>query len=102
MNDGYRGPCFFGPSFAGCSTFGRLNRGGIKVATHHWMSLVAGVQVPRSVSVFSTFIPSIAFPFPDMTYVGVAFGSGQHISNASINEPNPGINFSQLSMQYNF
>jgi lipid A 3-O-deacylase len=26
----------------------------------------------------------------------------QHISNGGINEPNPGINFSQLYLQYHF
>jgi lipid A 3-O-deacylase len=46
-----------------------------------------------------------------MAGVGVQFGSRQqylagyrfqHISNGGIKEPNPGINFSQLYLQYNF
>jgi lipid A 3-O-deacylase len=52
-----------------------------------------------------------AFQFVDMAGVGMQFGSRQqylagyrfqHISNGGINEPNPGINFSQLYLQYNF
>jgi hypothetical protein len=45
--------------------------------------------------------------------VGVGVGLGehqhyqigyrfQHLSNASIKEPNPGINFQQIYLQYNF
>jgi lipid A 3-O-deacylase len=46
-----------------------------------------------------------------MAGVGVRFGSRQqylagyrfqHISYGGIKEPNPGINFSQLHLQYNF
>jgi hypothetical protein len=52
-----------------------------------------------------------AFQFADMAGVGMQFGSHQqyqagyrfqHISNGGIKEPNPGINFHQLYLQYNF
>jgi hypothetical protein len=55
--------------------------------------------------------PSLAFRFADMTGVGAQFDNGQqylagfrfqHVSNDGIKEPNPGINFSQLYLQYNF
>jgi lipid A 3-O-deacylase len=51
------------------------------------------------------------FRFADMAGVRVQFSGGrrylagyrfQHISNGGIKEPNPGINFSQLYLQYNF
>jgi hypothetical protein len=54
---------------------------------------------------------SSAFQFADMVGVGASFGSHQqyeagfrfqHLSNASIKEPNPGIDFEQLYVQYNF
>jgi len=53
----------------------------------------------------------MAFRFVGTAGVGAAFGSRQpylagyrfqHRSNGGIKEPNPGINFSQLSLQYNF
>lgn len=59
----------------------------------------------------SDFTLGTAFQFADMTGVGLQFGNRQrylagyrfqHISNGGINEPNPGINFSQLYLQYNF
>jgi len=52
-----------------------------------------------------------AFQFTPMAGVGVQIGSHQqyqvgyrfqHISNGGIKEPNPGINFHQLYLQYNF
>jgi hypothetical protein len=52
-----------------------------------------------------------AFQFADMVGVGMIFGAQQnyqagfrfqHLSNGGIKEPNPGINFSQLYLQYNF
>lgn len=57
------------------------------------------------------FAPGMAFRFAGTAGVGAAFGSRQpylagyrfqHRSNGGIKEPNPGINFSQLSLQYNF
>lgn len=54
---------------------------------------------------------SSAFQFADMVGVGAQFGAHQnyqagfrfqHLSNAGLKHPNPGINFSQLYLQYNF
>ena len=53
---------------------------------------------------------STAFQFGDHIGVGYRFGrSGydigyrfQHLSNASIKRPNPGINFHQIRLRYNF
>ncbi|WP_429300778.1 acyloxyacyl hydrolase [Paraburkholderia sp. GAS199] len=54
---------------------------------------------------------SSSFQFADMVGVGAAFGSHQeyqagfrfqHLSNAGLEHPNPGINFSELYLQYNF
>lgn len=54
---------------------------------------------------------SSAFQFADTVGVGAQFGDHQnyqagfrfqHLSNAGIKHPNPGINFSQLYVQYNF
>jgi len=54
---------------------------------------------------------STAFQFGDHLGVGYRFGARgsydlgyryQHLSNASIKRPNPGINFHQIRLQYNF
>ena len=54
---------------------------------------------------------SSSFQFADMVGVGAQFGAHQnyqmglrfqHLSNAGIRHPNPGINFSQIYVQYNF
>ncbi|HHT8991011.1 TPA: acyloxyacyl hydrolase [Burkholderia cenocepacia] len=54
---------------------------------------------------------SSSFQFADMVGVGAQFGDHQqyqagfrfqHLSNAGIKRPNPGINFSEIYMQYNF
>ncbi|WP_233874012.1 acyloxyacyl hydrolase [Paraburkholderia adhaesiva] len=54
---------------------------------------------------------SSAFQFADAVGVGAQFGEHQnyqaglrfqHLSNADIKTPNPGINFTQLYLQYNF
>jgi lipid A 3-O-deacylase len=54
---------------------------------------------------------SSSFQFADMVGVGAAFGEHQnyqagfrfqHLSNAGIEHPNPGINFSEIYVQYNF
>lgn len=76
-----------------------------------FFELGAGVRVLTSPRISSTFTLGTAFQFADMAGVGVQFGSRQqylagyrfqHISNGGIKEPNPGINFSQLYLQYNF
>jgi lipid A 3-O-deacylase len=70
-----------------------------------------GVRVLTSPTISSRYTLSSAFQFADMVGVGAQFGNRQqyqvgyrfqHVSNASIKEPNPGINFSQLYLQYNF
>lgn len=54
---------------------------------------------------------SSSFQFADMVGVGAEFGTRQHyqagfrfqhLSNAGIKHPNPGIDFSQVYLQYNF
>jgi hypothetical protein len=54
---------------------------------------------------------SSSFQFADMVGVGAQFGEHQnyqagfrfqHLSNAGLKHPNPGINFSQIYVQYNF
>ncbi|MDE1178958.1 acyloxyacyl hydrolase [Paraburkholderia sp.] len=70
-----------------------------------------GVRLLTSPTISTSYKLSTAFQFADMVGVGAQFGSHQqyqagyrfqHLSNASIKEPNPGINFSQLYLQYNF
>lgn len=71
----------------------------------------AGVRLLSSPTISSDFTLATAFQFAPMAGIGVQFGSRQqyqagyrfeHISNGGIKEPNPGINFSQLYLQYNF
>ncbi|MBN3805501.1 acyloxyacyl hydrolase [Paraburkholderia sp. Ac-20336] len=71
----------------------------------------AGVRLLTSPRISSDLTLSSAFQFADMAGVGLQFGTHQqyvagyrfqHISNGGIKEPNPGINFSQLYLQYNF
>jgi lipid A 3-O-deacylase len=54
---------------------------------------------------------SSSFQFADMVGVGAQFGGHQqyqagfrfqHLSNAGFDHPNPGINFSEIYLQYNF
>lgn len=54
---------------------------------------------------------STSFQFASMVGVGAQFGEHgnyqagfrfQHLSNADIKQPNPGMNFSQIYFQYNF
>ncbi|SIT36941.1 Lipid A deacylase [Paraburkholderia ribeironis] len=71
----------------------------------------AGIRLLSSPRISSTFTLGTAFQFANLAGVGLQFGSRQqylagyrfqHISNGGIKEPNPGINFSQLYLQYNF
>ena len=70
-----------------------------------------GVRLLSQPSISSHYTMSSAFQFADMVGVGASFGGRQqyqagfrfqHLSNASIKEPNPGIDFEQLYVQYNF
>jgi lipid A 3-O-deacylase len=76
-----------------------------------YAELGAGIRLLSSPRISSTFTLGTAFQFADMAGVGMQFGSHQqyqagyrfqHISNGGIKEPNPGINFHQLYLQYNF
>ncbi|MBK5123005.1 acyloxyacyl hydrolase [Burkholderia sp. R-69980] len=71
----------------------------------------AGIRLLSSPTISSDYTVSTAFQFASMAGIGVQFGNRQqylagyrfqHISNGGIKEPNPGINFSQLYLQYNF
>jgi lipid A 3-O-deacylase len=70
-----------------------------------------GVRVISHPRITENYTMSSAFQFADMVGVGAAFGEHQnyqagfrfqHLSNAGIKHPNPGIDFSQLYLQYNF
>ena len=80
-------------------------------AIRPYMEAGVGVRLLSSPTISRAYTLSSAFQFADMVGVGTQFGSRQqyqagfrfqHMSNASIKEPNPGINFSQLYLQYNF
>ena len=71
----------------------------------------AGLRVLSHPTITDTYTLSTAFQFTEIVGVGAQFGGRQqyqagvrfqHISNAGIKEPNPGINFTQLYVQYNF
>lgn len=71
----------------------------------------AGVRVLSHPTITDTYTLSTAFQFSETVGVGVQFGGHQqyqagarfqHVSNAGMKEPNPGINFTQLYLQYNF
>lgn len=70
-----------------------------------------GVRLLSHARITEDLTVSTAFQFADMVGVGMIFGEKQnyqagfrfqHVSNAGIKDPNPGINFSQLYLQYNF
>ncbi|WP_321794270.1 acyloxyacyl hydrolase [Caballeronia sp. J97] len=70
-----------------------------------------GVRLLSHTRITEDFSVGSAFQFADMVGVGMIFGAKQnyqaglrfqHLSNGGIKEPNPGINFSQLYLQYNF
>ena len=76
-----------------------------------YIEVGAGIRLLSSPTISTSLSLGTAFQFADMAGVGVQFGSHQqyqagyrfqHISNGGIKEPNPGINFSQLYLQYNF
>jgi lipid A 3-O-deacylase len=80
-------------------------------AIRPYIEVGAGVRLLSSPRISTSYTLSSAFQFADMAGVGVQFGSHQqyeagyrfqHVSNASIKEPNPGINFNQIYVQYNF
>lgn len=71
----------------------------------------AGVRALSHPTITDSYSVATAFQFTEVVGVGAQFGAHQqyqagcrfqHISNAGIKEPNPGINFTQLYVQYNF
>jgi len=71
----------------------------------------AGIRLLTSPRISTDLTLSSAFQFAETAGVGLQFGARQqylagyrfqHVSNGGIKEPNPGINFSQLYLQYNF
>ncbi|SAL57841.1 deacylase [Caballeronia arvi] len=76
-----------------------------------FIEIGVGVRLLSHARITPFFTASTAFQFSDVVGVGMIFGEKQsyqagfryqHLSNAGIKEPNPGINFSQLYLQYNF
>ncbi len=70
-----------------------------------------GLRLLTHPTISNNFSVSTAFQFAPTAGVGVQFGQRQqyqvgyrfeHVSNAGIKEPNPGINFHQFYVQYNF
>jgi lipid A 3-O-deacylase len=70
-----------------------------------------GVRLLSHVRETETRTFSSSFQFADMVGVGAQFGGHQqyqagfrfqHLSNAGIDHPNPGANFSEIYLQYNF
>jgi lipid A 3-O-deacylase len=71
----------------------------------------AGIRLLTSPRISSDLTLGNAFQFAELAGVGMRFGAHQqyvagyrfqHVSNGGIKEPNPGINFSQLYLQYQF
>lgn len=80
-------------------------------AVRPYIEAGAGLRGLSHARVNDNYTLSTGFQFTETVGVGAQFGSHQqyqaglrfqHISNASIKRPNPGINFSQLYLQYNF
>ena len=80
-------------------------------AVRPFIEVGTGVRLLTSPTISENYTLSTAFQFANMAGVGVQFGARQqylagfrfqHVSNGGIKEPNPGINFSQLYLQYNF
>ncbi|MDP9582070.1 UNVERIFIED_ORG: hypothetical protein J2791_001352 [Burkholderia contaminans] len=71
----------------------------------------AGIRFLTHPTISNDLSLSTSFQFADVVGVGAQFGERQqyqlgyrfqHVSNAGIKEPNPGINFHQFYVQYNF
>lgn len=70
-----------------------------------------GLRIITHPTIAEGYTMSSAFQFADMVGVGAKFGERQqyqvgyrfqHLSNAGIKRPNPGIDFHQVYVQYNF
>ncbi|WP_206954639.1 acyloxyacyl hydrolase [Trinickia acidisoli] len=80
-------------------------------AIRPYLEAGAGFRLLSHPTITDNYTLSTAFQFTEVIGVGAQFGARQqyqagfrfqHISNGGIKEPNPGINFSQLYVQYNF
>jgi lipid A 3-O-deacylase len=80
-------------------------------AVRPYIEAGAGIRGLSKHTINASYNLSSAFQFTEVVGIGAQFGRHQqyevglrfqHISNAGIKEPNPGINFSQLYLQYNF
>jgi lipid A 3-O-deacylase len=80
-------------------------------AVRPYIEAGAGIRGLSQTRIDATYDLSSGFQFTEVVGVGAQFGRHQqyevglrfqHISNADIKVPNPGINFSQLYLQYNF
>lgn len=80
-------------------------------AIRPYVEASVGVRLITHPRIASDYTMSTGFQFADMIGVGAKFGARQqyqlgyrfqHLSNASIKRPNPGINFQQIYLQYNF
>jgi lipid A 3-O-deacylase len=80
-------------------------------AIRPYLEAGVGIRFLSHPTISTDYTLSTAFQFTEVVGFGAQFGSRQqyqagfrfqHISNADIKTPNPGINFSQLYLQYNF
>jgi lipid A 3-O-deacylase len=71
----------------------------------------AGVRGLSHAVIATDYSVATAFQFTEIAGVGIMFGQRQqyqlgyrfqHVSNAGIKEPNPGVNFHEIYAQYNF
>jgi len=76
-----------------------------------YLEVGAGLRALSHARISDSYTLSTAFQFTEIVGVGVQFGRRQqyqagvryqHISNADIKQPNPGIDFAQFYVQYNF
>ena len=96
----------------GYSPMFRLQRG--TLSTGNWVPFIEasiGVRLISNTRLSESRTMSTAFQFSDTLGVGVQFGNKarstvglryQHLSNAGIKHPNPGINFTQIYYQQSF
>jgi hypothetical protein len=80
-------------------------------AVRPFVEVGAGIRYISHPRISDTYTLSTAFQFASMVGVGAQFGGRQqylaglrfqHLSNAGIKQPNPGVNFTQFYVQYNF
>lgn len=96
----------------GYSPMFRLQRGTVSAGSWNpFIEASVGVRLISHPRLDDSTTMSTAFQFSDTLGAGVQFGNQlrstvgvrfQHLSNASIKKPNPGINFTQLYYQQSF